>query len=173
MIEFIVKILKVLNSETEPGQISLGLCFSMILGLTPLFSIHNILVLFLALVLRVNLSMFLLGFVVFSGLAYLLDPLFHRLGFWILTTGFLESFWTGMYQTTLFRLGNLNHTITMGSLLFSLALFMPFFLVVNYLIRQYREHILAWVLKLKLVQSLRASRLYEIFQSVTAHGRHT
>lgn len=72
----LAKFLRVLNSETDPAQISLAFCFSMVAGLTPLFSLHNLPILFLVLVLRVNLSAFLLGFAFFSGIAYLLDPLF-------------------------------------------------------------------------------------------------
>ena len=41
--------------------------------------------LLLVFVLRVNLSAFLLGLVIFTGFAYLLDPLFHSLGLAILT----------------------------------------------------------------------------------------
>ena len=43
----ILKLIKVLNSETEPSQISLGLCFGLIAGLTPVLSPHNIIVLFM------------------------------------------------------------------------------------------------------------------------------
>ncbi len=79
MIKLLAKLLRVLNSETDPGQISLGLCFAMIAGLTPLLSLHNLVVLLLVCILRVNLSAFLLGLAVFTGIAYLLDPLFHHI----------------------------------------------------------------------------------------------
>ncbi len=78
MLKLIAKLLKVLNSDTDPSQISLAVCFSMIVGLTPFFSLHNLMILLLALFIRVNLSSFLLGLALFSGVAYLLDPLFHR-----------------------------------------------------------------------------------------------
>jgi uncharacterized protein (TIGR03546 family) len=96
MLKVIAKVLKVLNSETDPGQISLAFCLSMIAGLTPLFSLHNFLIFFLVLILRVNLSAFLLGTVFFSGVAYLLDPFFHWIGLTALTTGPLEGLWTAL-----------------------------------------------------------------------------
>ena len=80
MIETLAKLLKVLNSETSPGQISLGFCLAMIAGFTPVLSPHNLIVLLLVLVLRVNLSAFIVGWVLFSALAYALDPLFHLIG---------------------------------------------------------------------------------------------
>ncbi|MFM8550831.1 MAG: DUF2062 domain-containing protein [Nitrospiraceae bacterium] len=54
----LARLLAVLNSETHPGQISLGFCFAMLAGFTPFLSLHNLLVLLCVLVLRVNLSPF-------------------------------------------------------------------------------------------------------------------
>jgi uncharacterized protein (TIGR03546 family) len=167
VIEAIANLLKVLNSETEPGQISLALCLSMIAGFTPVLSPHNLLVLLAVLVLRVNLSAFVLGWVFFSAAAYLLDPLFHRLGQAVLTAPALTAFWTGLYNTAWFRLDRLNNTIVMGSLLFSLILFIPALVGFNLLIRRYRLHILAWVKKTRLMQAFEATKLYAIYQSVS------
>ncbi|MDT8272320.1 MAG: DUF2062 domain-containing protein, partial [Desulfomonilia bacterium] len=85
MIRLIARVLRVLNSEAAPSQISLALCFSLIAGFTPLMSMHNVVVLLLVLLIRVNLASFLLGLVAFSGIAYLLDPLFHLSGLALLT----------------------------------------------------------------------------------------
>ena len=111
MLKAIAKVLKVLNSETEPGQISLAFCFSMIAGLTPLLSLHNLLVILLVLLFRVNLSTFILGLVFFSGVAYLFDPLFHWIGLTVLTVSGLEGLWTLIYNMTLFRLEKFNDTV--------------------------------------------------------------
>lgn len=167
MIEAVANLLKVLNSETEPGQISLALCLSMIAGLTPTLSPHNLLVLLLALVLRVNLSAFGLGWAFFSAVAYLLDPLFHRIGLAILTAPSLTGMWTGLYNTAWFRLDRLNNTIVMGSLVFSLIAFIPGFLLFNLLIRRYRAHILDWVRKTRFMRAVQASQFYQIYQSVS------
>lgn len=158
MIRAAIKLLQVIGSETEPGQISLGFAFALIAGFTPLASLHNLLVLFLILVLRVNLSAFLLGLACFSGIAYLLDPLFHRIGLAVLTAGSLEGLWTALYNSTLWRLERFNNSIVMGSLVVSVALFAPFYLLSNRLILKYREHFLAWVQKTKLVHVLNILR---------------
>ena len=167
MIRMIAKLLKVLNSEAEPSQISLAFCFSMVIGLTPLYSLHNLLVIFLVLILRVNLSAFLLGWVFFSGLAYLLDPVFHRIGLFLLTASSLEGIWTYLYNLTIFRLENFNNTIVMGSLFFSIVLFVPLYVVLNLLIRKYREHFLAWIQKTRVMQAFKASKLYGAYQTVS------
>ena len=94
MLRLDVKFLKILNSETDPSQISLAFSFSMIMGLTPIMSLHNLFVLLLVLLLKVNLTTFILGTAVFSVVAYLPDPLFHWIGLHLLTTRSLESLWT-------------------------------------------------------------------------------
>ena len=79
MLKLIAKFLKILNSDTEPGQLSLAFCFAMVAGLTPLLSLHNLLVLFLVCILRANLSAFLLGVFTFTGITYLLELFFDQL----------------------------------------------------------------------------------------------
>jgi len=170
MLRLIAKLLAVLNSETHPGQISLGFCFAMIAGFTPLLSLHNLLVLLLVLVLRVNLAAFLLGLGVFSGMAYLLDPIFHWNGFQMLTMPSLEGVWTSMYNCPIGRLSRFNNTIVMGSLVFSLALFVPLYILSNILIARYRAHVLAWIEKSRLMQVFKASKLYQAYQSFSNFG---
>ena len=168
MIKLLAKLLRVLNSETEPGQLSLGLCFAMIAGLTPLLSVHNLFVLLLVFILRVNVSAFLLGLALFTGMAYLLDPLFHLLGLAVLTVPSLEGLWTTLYQSVWWRLEHFNNSIVMGSLVFSVAIFVPVLLLSNLLIRRYRQHVLFWVQKTKIMQMFKASKLYQTYETLSA-----
>ena len=170
MLTILAKILKILNSETEPFQISLALCFALVAGFTPLWSLHNILVLLLVLVLRVNLATFALAWLGFSGIAYLLDPLFHRFGYTILTAASLQSLWTTLYNSTVWRLTHFNNSLLMGSLVISIILFVPLFLISTLIIKKYREHILAWVMKTRMMQALKASKFYHLYQSVSDWG---
>jgi uncharacterized protein (TIGR03546 family) len=170
MLRLTARLLKVLNSETNPGQISLGLCFAMVVGLTPLLSLHNLFVLLLILILRVNLSAFILGLGVFSGMAYLLDPVFHWNGMHILTAPSLEGVWTSLYNYPLGKLARFNNTVVMGSMVFSLALFVPLYFLSNSLIFRYREHALAWVEKTRLMQFFKASKVYQLYQSLPSFG---
>ena len=167
MFTMIARLLKVLNSETEPGQISLALCFAMIAGFTPLFSLHNLLILLLVLILRVNLSSFILGLIFFSGIAYLLDPIFHLIGLKILTAKSIETLWTSLYNITLFRLAKINNSVVMGSLLSSLILFIPTFILSRLAIIKYRSNLLQWIQKSRIIQVFKASKLYTAYQAVS------
>ncbi len=167
MLRLFVKLLKVLNSEAEPFQVSLAFCFAMVAGLTPILSLHNIIVLLLVLLLRVNLSGFILGLLVFSGIAYILDPIFHIMGLALLNAGALKGIWSSMYSSTLWRLENFNNTIVMGSLVFSAVLFIPLYFMLNMLINKYRANILEWINKSRFMQAIKASRFYSIYHSVS------
>jgi uncharacterized protein (TIGR03546 family) len=170
MLRAILKLLHVLNSEAEPGQISLALAFGLITGFTPLWSLHNLLVLLLVLVLRVNLSAFLLGTAVFSGIAYLLDPVFHRVGLAVLTAQPVEGVWIALYNSTLWRIERFNNSIVMGSLVVSLALFVPTVLALNWAIRQYRARVLASVKRLRIVQALTATKFAQMYRAYSNLG---
>lgn len=170
MLTMIAKLLKILNSEADPGQISLALSFSLLAGLPPTFSLHTIAVLLIVFLLRVNLSAFFLGTAFFAGAAYLMDPALHRIGLAVLTAGSLNSLWTGLYNSTAWRILRFNNTVVMGSFVAAIILFVPLFLLSNRLIRGYREHILAWVKRSRIMQAFFASRLYGIYQKISGWG---
>lgn len=170
MLTSLAKLLKVLNSEAEPGQISLAFSLSMVAGFLPFVSLPTAAVFLLAFVLRVNLSAFFLGTAFFSGAAYLLDPLFHRLGLALLTLPALNDLWTAMYNSTFWRLQKFNNSVVMGSFVSSLILFVPLVLLSNYLIRTYRDHVLSWVRKLKITQIIKSSSFYETYEKVSGWG---
>lgn len=170
MIKMIANLLKILNSDANPSQISMAFGFGLISGLLPFFSPASLVVLFIVFLLRVNLSAYLLGTAFFSGLAYLLDPVLHRIGLALLTAGPLEGLWTALYNSTLWRVQKFNNSVVMGSLVFGILCFVPLVLLANALIRRYREHVLAWVRRSRLMQALTASKFYDIYTKVSGWG---
>jgi len=168
MLTTLAKLMKVLNSETDPAQIGLAFSFAMLSGFLPFFSPVNLIVLLLVLLLRVNLSAYLLGTALFAGVAYLLDPLFSLIGLALLTAAPLESLWTVMYNSTIWRIQKFNNTVVMGGFAFAVMFFVPLFLLSNSLIRQYREHLLSWVRKTRLMQIIMASKFYGIYEKVSS-----
>ncbi|MDH4162775.1 MAG: TIGR03546 family protein [Nitrospirota bacterium] len=167
MLSMIAKLLKVLNSEADPFQISVALGLSMITGFLPLFTPLNLLILLLVLVLRVNISSYLLGSAFFAGIAWFLDPIFHRIGLAVLTAGALEGSWTALYNTVLGRLQRFNNSVVMGSVIFSALFFVPLVLLLNIAIRKYRDHVLLWVKKTRFMQILMASKFYDLYEKLS------
>ncbi len=167
MLRLIARLLKVLNSESEPAQISLAVCLSMIVGFTPTYSLHNIFILLIVLLLRVNLSAFILGYVLFSALGYILDPIFNLIGLKLLTSTALRGLWEWMYSSTILRVERFNNTIVMGGLVVSLLLFLPLYKVINMGILKYRKYALEWIQKTRLAKIIKASKFFQVYRSIS------
>lgn len=153
----LVKLFKALNANQHPGQIALSFVLGMIMGLTPLLFPHNLIILALIFLLRINLSAVIVAFLFFTGLAYLLDPVFNQVGLSILQMPSLQAIFTEMYNNAFWRLMHFNNTVVLGSVLVSVALAIPAFVVFLILVRTYRNAFLKWVSKFKIVQLLKGS----------------
>jgi uncharacterized protein (TIGR03546 family) len=125
-------------------QISLGFALAMIAGLTPLWSVHNLLVVFLLLVLRTNIGAFVFAWAIFTGVAYIFDPWFNDLGAWVLHYPGLQGLWTEWYNSPFWRITRFNNTLVMGSVVISLLMFVPMLLLGNLLIHKYRTQFLEY-----------------------------
>jgi uncharacterized protein (TIGR03546 family) len=166
MLTLLARLLKALNSETGAWALAIAFVLGMFMGFTPLWRVHNLVILLVALLFRVNLSGFILSFVICSGLAYLLDPLFHQVGFAILSAESWQPVWQSMYNSAFWRVVQFHHTITLGSFVISLA-FAPILAVVSFwIVSQYRRRIQAWFNKLRIVQALKANKVYTIYASL-------
>lgn len=166
MIAMLAKLLKALNSDSAPGQIALAFALAVITGLSPLFSLHNVLIIFIACILRINFGAFLLGTLFFSGLAYLVDPAAIALGESVLTNPAYQGFLTDLYQSDFWRATKFNNTLVLGSLMMALIAFIPVLLISRWLISAYRNKLMVWVDKLKITKLLKASKFYKVYQAL-------
>ena len=166
MIGLLARILKALNSETDPRQLAGAVVLACFFGLTPLWTLHNLIVLLLVLVLRVNLSIFIVAWGVFTVLAFALDPLFDALGHAVLTAQPLRPLWAAFYATDPGRLSAFNNSVVMGSLCVGIILAPVLWFATTHLVRNYRTHMLEWVRRKRLYQVIRGSRLLTAYQSL-------
>lgn len=166
LMRYIAKLLKALASEASPGQIAGGVILGMIIGLTPLSSLHNLFIVVLILVLKVNIGMALLSFTIFSGIAYLADPLFHSFGVWLLELESMQETWTAMYNNEWIALTEFYNTVVIGSFVTAILLCIPAFPLARFGVIQYREHIHQKIQKWKIVQAFKGTKFYSIYQTV-------
>jgi len=166
MLAMLAKLLKVLNSDASPAQISAGFALALFIGLTPFFSLHNLVVLLLAFVLRINLSAFFLSSAVFTLVAYMIDGYSITLGEYLLAHPDLIETWTQLYQSDVWRAFKFNHTLLLGSVAISIIAFIPAFLLGYLLINLYRHRVMAWVEKLKISKFLKASKFYKLYEKM-------
>lgn len=168
MLAMLAKLLKILNSDASPGQISLGFAFALFIGLTPFFSLHNLFIFLLVCLIRVNLGGFFFASAIFALLAFLLDPVSIAIGEQLLAHPDLQAVWTGMYQSDVWRAFKFNHTLLLGSVVLSCVLFIPVWIVFSVLIKLYRSKLMAWFEKLKIVKFLKASKFYQAYERLGA-----
>lgn len=168
MLTLLAKVLKALNSDASPLQLALALALAMLVAFNSLVSLIGLIALFLLFVLRVNFGAFFLGLGIFSAVNLLLNSLFINVGEQLLTSIELSETWASLYQSYWFRIAELNNTLVMGALVCSLMLFVPVTLLSQFLVVKYRALIMAFVNKFKVVQTLKASKFYQIYDAVKA-----
>lgn len=166
LLKYIAKLLKALSSEASPVQLAGGFVLGMIIGLTPVFSLHNAFILILLIILKVNIGMALLAFILFSGVAFLADPAFHNFGIWLLENDSLQAMWTSMYNTEWIAATRFYNTVVIGSFVSALILILPVFPGLIFIVSQYRTHINERIQKLKIVKALKGTKFYSIYKTV-------
>lgn len=170
-LELLAKLFKILRSGESPAQIAGGFILGMIPGLTPPLNLHNLIVLLLIIILNVNISAAIFAFILFSAIAYILDPLFHSLGFYLLVDiPALKSFWTAIYNMPVLGLSNFNNTVVLGSFIISILLLLPVYLLMKNFVIVYRERLDSRMQKLKIVQFLKGSKIYSFYEKVKKLG---
>ena len=83
-IKIVKRLIRILQSEISPSQIAGGVALGSIIGFTPFMALHNLVIFFLILILKVNISTALLSVALFSIIGYFTDPLANTIGFFLL-----------------------------------------------------------------------------------------
>ena len=170
-LKLLSKFIKVLRSAASPNQIAWGFALGTILGFTPLWSLHNLVVLVLLIVLNVNITSAMLTFALFSFFAWLLDPLFHTIGYFVLVEiTALTPMWTSLYNAPIAPFTRFNNTIVIGSLLFSLVLLVPNYLLFKWFVVRYRDSWNEKINKWKITKVLQGSKLVKFYLKIRNLG---
>ena len=159
LLKIILKFLKIINSEAHPWQIALGFAAGTILGLTPIFSAHNVLIFLIILSFRINITSVFVSWGIFSTLALFTNPYSVRIGEALLLHTSFYSIGHFLSETPIIALCNLTNTIVLGSLLISLAISIPITILMIIIVRYYRNTLKQKVEKWKIVKILKASKL--------------
>ena len=167
ILKLLMTFLKALNEKASPRAMAGGFALGMIIGLTPKGSLHNAVVVLLIFLLPVNKSASLVSAAAFALFSYLLDPFFNSVGEFLLTLPPLQGFWTTLYNTPVLPWTRFNNTLVLGSLVTSLALFIPLFFVTTWGVATYRERVVAVASKWKLFQLLKVSKIYMIYEKLS------
>jgi len=165
LLKFLQSLAKTLHSEGTPTQIGLGVALGAALGLTPIANAHNLLVLVLLAVLNVSFGAGMLAWGIFVPVGFMLDPLFDRVGHWLLVdTTALRPLWTTWDNTPVLALTNFNNTVVLGSVVVWLALFVPLWLASRFAVVRYRTTVGERIRQSHFYKVLSASSLYNVYR---------
>lgn len=164
ILKFLQTLIKALNSDGTPGQVGAGMALGLCLGLTPIGSLHNLVVLAIAMLTTVSFPGFMLGWTVAVPVGFALDPVFDRVGMSLLLNDRLAPFFTWVVNTPVVAWSRLNNSIVIGSLVCWLVVVIPAAFVFKALVAKYREHVFARLEQMKVFQAIKASKLYQAYE---------
>ncbi|NLY75057.1 MAG: TIGR03546 family protein [Firmicutes bacterium] len=166
-LNFIFKLIKTLHSKEEPHNIALGFALGSIIGLTPLLSLHNLLVFCIILVLNVSIPAAFFGIFCFGCFAYFFDPQFHSLGYYLLVeVEALQPVWTYLYNIPIAPLTKFYNTVVLGSLVAALVAFFPVYWIFKQLVRLYKSKMADKVDKFKIMQIIKGNKIFQMYQKI-------
>jgi len=155
----IKRLVKLLRSESSPGQIAIGFVLGMSLGFLSLKTLFAAPILLVVILIRVNLTSVLFAALLFRLVAFLIDPILHSLGYLILVqVSSLHNFWTNLYSIAFMPYTRFNNTIVMGGLIISIVLVVPIYIGIKMLVFNYREKYEEKIKKWKIIKIVSASR---------------
>ncbi len=161
-LKFLSKFVKVLREGASPAAIAAGFTVGFIVGLTPFLTLQNLLLLMLAGLLRWNFAALGLSMFFFSFFAYVFDPLFHRLGWFLLVdVRALQGFYTWLYNLPVAPFTRFYNTIVAGSTAVALVLSPLVYVASKRGVILYRER---WAEKLERARWVRALRGTKLVQ---------
>lgn len=164
LLKLVRSLIKTLHSDGSPAQLALGVALGAALGLTPIMNAHNLLVLLLLAVLNVSFAAGMFAWALFVPIGFLLDPLFDRIGrFLLVDLQSLRPMWGAMDSIPGLALTNFNNTVVLGSVAAWLLLFVPIYFASRHGVVRYRATIGARVAQSRFYKSLKASQLYNVY----------
>jgi uncharacterized protein (TIGR03546 family) len=164
ILKLLQSLIRTLHSEGTPAQIAAGAALGAALGLTPLTSPHNALVIAMMALLNVSFGAGMLAMVIFAPLGFALDPLFDRIGSaLLLSLPALRPLWLAISNTPVLAFFNFNNTVVAGSIAGWLILALPIYFLARFSVVRYRESIGARVRQSRAYKAIRASRVYNVY----------
>ncbi len=172
MISLIVKLLKGLNDNSHPGEIAHAASCGILLGFLPKDNLLWYIVFILFLFLRINKGALFLMILVGSALALFLDPLFDTIGYAILTIEAIAPFIALFLNIPLMAYTKINNSVVFGSLLFSIIVYAPVYLLARGFVIVWRKKIAAKIANNKIVKGFMKlpiiSTIYKAYSKVEA-----
>jgi uncharacterized protein (TIGR03546 family) len=153
--------LKLLNSDTGTNQLAAGVAAGFVLGMTPAFSLQTILIILIILFFRIQIGAALLGAFFFAFPAYLLDPVFSKVGELLLESGSLSGLFTALYNMPIIPYTRFYNSLVMGSGVVAFLLSPLIFILAKVMIQKYRVTVVEKFKETKFWKAVKATALFK------------
>jgi uncharacterized protein (TIGR03546 family) len=159
--------INIFREGQTPAQVAGGFALGSLIGFSPMLTLQGVIVWLVILLLDVNIAAALLALTLCKLVAYLIDPLFHSLGYFVLVNvGFLQGFWTTLYNAPVAPLTRFNNTVVMGSFLFAAVCFIPVYIGMKRAVVAYRTHIHSRFERWKVYKAIDKSKLVNYYRRI-------
>lgn len=163
MLKQLFAFIKLLNSDTGTNQIAAGITTGLFWGFSPLLSLQGLALLVIVFFFRIQIGAALIFALLFSLIAWIIDPVAHELGAWALEVPKLQPVYTELYNMPLVPMTRFNNTVVMGSFFIALFLSPLVFALSRIFVLKYRELVLERFKNSKAFKALKASSLYNLY----------
>lgn len=153
--------IKLLNSDTGNISLAAGMTCGFILGMTPVLSLHSLLIFLILFFFRIQIGAALITAFFFKFVAFLLDPAFHFVGSKVLEMESLQGVFTSLYNMPIIPYTRFNNSIVMGSGVITFALSPFVFIASQIFINKYREVVVARFKETKIWKAVEATKFYQ------------
>lgn len=140
MIKFIVKLLKALNANVNPGEIAHAFACGAILGLMPKNNLLWYLVFAFVLFVRINKPAYLIMILIGSAVSPAFDGLFDTIGYAFLTIPALSGIFGTLLEIPFVAFTKFNNSVVMGSFLCGIVLYVPVYFLGRALVFLWRKY---------------------------------
>jgi uncharacterized protein (TIGR03546 family) len=170
-LKLVTNFIKILREGQTPAQVAGGFALGSILGLSPMLTLQGLLVWLITLILDVNLSAATFSLGLFALIAYIFDPIFHRLGYFLLIDiNGMKGLWATLYNAPIAPLTRFNNTVVMGSFVTAIILFAPIYFGMKNFVVAYRATLGVRIHKMKIYQIIDRSSLVQWYKRVRSLG---
>ena len=153
--------MKLLNSDKGENQIAAGVACGLILGFAPSFSPQTLLVFVIILLFRIQIGAAFTSAFFFAMVAYLFDPMLNSVGQIALELDGLKGLYTTLYNMPIVPFTKFYNSLVMGAAIVSIVAFPFVFVGTRFLIKKYREKVVAKFQNSKFWKAVKATSFYK------------
>ena len=162
LIRLIYKFFALFQTHATHQGLALGVCAGMMLGLSPIQSLHFWFFISLCFLIRINLACTLTSWVVFAFIAATGKAAFFVIGDYLLNKKSLISVWNGLYELPLIPYTNFYVPQVLGQMVFLTLMCFPIYVCSRKAIQIIEPTIYHW---------WRTTKLYMIYRGYKPYAR--